>query len=210
MTSRQLLYGFGIVFLVSLLNGNSFAEMSSTGNAINNLYENLLQREYAGPMSFPERVERKAQRSPSLRLRFGRSDPDSELLPMEEKRWFGDVDQKPIRSPSLRLRFGRSGNLVEAKEEEQNEYQRIYQDPLISSLFNSEKLKNLLDDLQALNENKIMYDEFQRDIRKQTPLRLRFGRSTGVSEIQTRQDPDNSLAVNHSSTLPDPSVDDKA
>lgn len=72
------------------------------------MYNSLLQREYAEPVVFPNhQVERKAQRSPSLRLRFGRrSDP--ELVPhTAEKRWFDEVNQKPIRSPSLRLRFGR-------------------------------------------------------------------------------------------------------
>lgn len=46
-------------------------------DSLNDLYENLLQREYIGPIAFPNhQVERKAQRSPSLRLRFGRrSDP---------------------------------------------------------------------------------------------------------------------------------------
>nr|AAR12637.1 short neuropeptide F precursor [Drosophila melanogaster] len=80
---------------------------SFLGTPLSNLYDNLLQREYAGPVVFPNhQVERKAQRSPSLRLRFGRSDPDM-LNSIVEKRWFGDVNQKPIRSPSLRLRFGR-------------------------------------------------------------------------------------------------------
>lgn len=67
------------------------------------------QGEYSGPVVLPYyQLERKAQRSPSLRLRFGRrSDPDL-ALHWPDKRWFdGDVHQKPIRSPSLRLRFGR-------------------------------------------------------------------------------------------------------
>ncbi|XP_059616675.1 short neuropeptide F isoform X4 [Phlebotomus argentipes] len=47
-------------------------------------------------------MERKAVRSPSLRLRFGRrSDPSFNPFQMEK------INQKPIRSPSLRLRFGR-------------------------------------------------------------------------------------------------------
>ncbi|XP_055849950.1 short neuropeptide F isoform X2 [Episyrphus balteatus] len=211
MTSQRILYGCGLIVLVSLLNGSSFAEISSAGNAINNLYENLLQREYAGPISFPERVERKAQRSPSLRLRFGRSDPGSEVLPMEEKRWFGDVDQKPIRSPSLRLRFGRTDPSMKAREPmhlDENEYQRIYQDELIASIFNSEKLRNLLDDLQTLSDNQISSGEFQRDIRKQTPLRLRFGRSAGVSQSLVHDESDHNLADNQSSNVPKPA--DKA
>lgn len=50
--------------------------------SINELYENLLQREYTGPISLSDhQVERKAVRSPSLRLRFGRSDPN--ISPLE-------------------------------------------------------------------------------------------------------------------------------
>lgn len=71
-------------------------------------------------------MERKAVRSPSLRLRFGRrSDPDFPLRNVSRRRlnalefllnWNfhlqyneieNEVEQKPIRSPSLRLRFGR-------------------------------------------------------------------------------------------------------
>lgn len=53
-----------------------------TLDTLNDLYESLLQKEYTGPISFPNhQVERKAQRSPSLRLRFGRrSDPNVPLL----------------------------------------------------------------------------------------------------------------------------------
>ncbi|EDV99065.1 short neuropeptide F [Drosophila grimshawi] len=106
----QKIFGCALVlFSINLLMiQQSSAELSTVqGAPINNLYDNLLQREYAGPIVFPNhQVERKAQRSPSLRLRFGRSDPDM-LNNIVEKRWFGDVNQKPIRSPSLRLRFGR-------------------------------------------------------------------------------------------------------
>lgn len=53
-----------------------------SADSLNDLYENLLQREYTGPISFPNhQVERKAQRSPSLRLRFGRrSDPSMSIF----------------------------------------------------------------------------------------------------------------------------------
>ncbi|KAM7352079.1 short neuropeptide F precursor [Cochliomyia hominivorax] len=103
----QLIYKLTLgTFL--MLWAQSSADLLEDAASLNNLYNDLLQREYAGPVVFPNhQVERKAQRSPSLRLRFGRSDPD--LLPhVPAKRWFGDVDQKPIRSPSRRLRFGRS------------------------------------------------------------------------------------------------------
>lgn len=50
--------------------------------SINDLYESILQREYTGPIPLLDhQVERKAVRSPSLRLRFGRrSDPN--LMPL--------------------------------------------------------------------------------------------------------------------------------
>lgn len=210
MTSQRLLYGCGMIVLVSLLNGKSFADIASVGNPINNLYENLLQREYAEPISFPERVERKAQRSPSLRLRFGRSDPANKILPTEEKRWFGDVDQKPIRSPSLRLRFGRTDPSMKAEEPlhlEENENQRIYQDDIIATIFNLEKLKYLLDDLQEVSDNQISSNEFQRDIRKQTPLRLRFGRSAVISKGLIHEKPDSNLADTKNSVISNQSTD---
>lgn len=220
--------------------------------ALANLYNSLLQREYAGPIVFPNhQVERKAQRSPSLRLRFGRrSDPDM-YLPAE-KRWFGDVNQKPIRSPSLRLRFGRrsdpsmplhsefdavmndlagasnNGGITDAEEaaayygdeypedmydagfermvrkpqrlrfgrslprvqnniDDELEHEQLQQtDDFFNSLLTSEKLHNMLlslrqydaeplsSDFMSLNHNN---DDFQREVRKPSPLRLRFGRS---------------------------------
>lgn len=211
MTSQRLLYGCGIIVLVSLLNGSSLADMQSGGlDPINSLYENLLQREYAGPISFPERVERKAQRSPSLRLRFGRSDPANEILPIEEKRWFGDVNQKPIRSPSLRLRFGRSDPSMKGSEAhhlDENDDERSYQEGLVSTILNLEKLRNLLDNLQIISDNQIGSDEFQRDIRKQTPLRLRFGRSVGFSQTSLHEGTHHNLADYHSLNVPESSTD---
>ncbi|XP_055387408.1 short neuropeptide F [Condylostylus longicornis] len=98
-----------IVVLINMVAGLPVSER----NPIDELYENLLQREDIGQIGFPKHeVERKAQRSPSLRLRFGRSDPtflnfNEHSLAKRYYNWFGDVNQKPIRSPSLRLRFGR-------------------------------------------------------------------------------------------------------
>ncbi|XP_039483490.1 short neuropeptide F [Drosophila santomea] len=145
------------------------AEASSAqGTPLSNLYDNLLQREYAGPVVFPNhQVERKAQRSPSLRLRFGRSDPDM-LNSIVEKRWFGDVNQKPIRSPSLRLRFGRRDpNLPQMRR-------TAYDDLLERELtlngqqqqLASESDSNLGADYDGL---------YERVVRK--PQRLRWGRS---------------------------------
>lgn len=49
-------------------------------DSIKELYDYLLQREYPDPLSLDHQMERKAVRSPSLRLRFGRrSDPDVPL-----------------------------------------------------------------------------------------------------------------------------------
>lgn len=46
-------------------------------DSIKDLYDYLLNREYADPLALEHQMERKAVRSPSLRLRFGRrSDPD--------------------------------------------------------------------------------------------------------------------------------------
>lgn len=54
----------------------------STGT-IKDLYEYLLQREYAAPVSYADhQIKRKAVRSPSLRLRFGRrNDPAVPVRP---------------------------------------------------------------------------------------------------------------------------------
>ncbi|XP_004533907.1 short neuropeptide F [Ceratitis capitata] len=168
--SNRLLSSLAFVCFSILLWQESGADMPNN-NALTNLYNSILQREYAGPVVFPNhQVERKAQRSPSLRLRFGRrSDPTMVLS--AQKRWFGDVNQKPIRSPSLRLRFGRRS------------------DPNMPM---HSELDNLMNDL-ALNNDGVtdaeeaaayfadeypedLYDDgFERMARK--PQRLRFGRS---------------------------------
>lgn len=98
---------------------------------ISELYDYLLQREYAGHVEPDDhQMERKAVRSPSLRLRFGRrSDPSlgsDKRVPSTRLRWgkrdnnmpsfyensysdeVGEPIHRLIRAPSLRLRFGRS------------------------------------------------------------------------------------------------------
>ncbi|XP_064546971.1 short neuropeptide F [Drosophila montana] len=175
----QLSYGCALaLFSLNLLMlQQSSAELSAVqGAPISSLYDNLLQREYAGPIVFPNhQVERKAQRSPSLRLRFGRSDPDM-LNNIVEKRWFGDVNQKPIRSPSLRLRFGRRSdpNLPQMRR-------TAYDDLLEREL----TLNN-----QQVNQPGAGYDAelsddydvaFERAVRK--PQRLRWGRSVMSSPM---------------------------
>lgn len=102
MKYQKLTSSFLLIFMMSF--SIISAAPAPYDKTLSNLYESLLQREYAGPIFHDHEVERKAQRSPSLRLRFGRSDPD---MMEKEKRFIGDVHQKPIRSPSLRLRFGR-------------------------------------------------------------------------------------------------------
>lgn len=156
--------------------------MHFVGASINNLYDNLLQREYAGPIVFPNhQVERKAQRSPSLRLRFGRSDPEM-LNNIVEKRWFGDVNQKPIRSPSLRLRFGRRSdpNLPQMRR-------TAYDDLLEREL--------TLNQQPMVGEEAELSDDydvaFERVLRK--PQRLRWGRSvlpSGLDLAGNRADKD--------------------
>ncbi|EDW11696.1 short neuropeptide F [Drosophila mojavensis] len=177
----QLSYGCALaLFSLNLFMLSSAELASAQGAAISNLYDNLLQREYAGPVVFPNhQVERKAQRSPSLRLRFGRSDPDM-LNNIVEKRWFGDVNQKPIRSPSMRLRFGRRSdpNLPQMR--------RTAYDELL------ERELTLNNQQQLLNQPAAGYDAdlsedydagFERAVRK--PQRLRWGRSviTGILNL---------------------------
>lgn len=136
-----------------------------------------MQREYAGPIVFPNhQVERKAQRSPSLRLRFGRSDPEM-LNNIVEKRWFGDVNQKPIRSPSLRLRFGRRSdpNLPQMRR-------TAYDDLLERELtLNQQQLNQP----SQVGEEAELFDDydvaFERVVRK--PQRLRWGRSVLPSAL---------------------------
>uniref|UniRef100_A0A1B0ETU6 Putative short neuropeptide f n=1 Tax=Lutzomyia longipalpis TaxID=7200 RepID=A0A1B0ETU6_LUTLO len=98
--AKQSLLIFVLILAIRMLMA---APAMDTESSLNDLYESLLQREYTGPISLSDhQVERKAVRSPSLRLRFGRrSDPSFNPFQMEK------INQKPIRSPSLRLRFGR-------------------------------------------------------------------------------------------------------
>lgn len=64
------------------INSNCFTD------SIKELYDYLLQREYAEPLSLDHQMERKAVRSPSMRLRFGRrSDPDVPLIGRVSGRW---------------------------------------------------------------------------------------------------------------------------
>ncbi|XP_037711590.1 short neuropeptide F [Drosophila subpulchrella] len=170
---RQLSQGcaLALICLVTLqMQHATQAEVSPVqGTPLSNLYDNLLQREYAGPVVFPNhQVERKAQRSPSLRLRFGRSDPDM-LNNIVEKRWFGDVNQKPIRSPSLRLRFGRRDpNLPQMRR-------TAYDDLLERELtLNSQQQQQL--GTEGDSDLSADYDGlYERVVRK--PQRLRWGRS---------------------------------
>lgn len=163
--------------------GQPIIKDSFAGASLNNLYDNLLQREYAGPVVFPNhQVERKAQRSPSLRLRFGRSDPDM-LNNIVEKRWFGDVNQKPIRSPSLRLRFGRRDpNLPQMRR-------TAYDDLLERELTLNNQQQQLQEQLGSAGDSDLDadYDDlYKRVVRK--PQRLRWGRSVPQFEDNDRDD----------------------
>ncbi|XP_075149523.1 short neuropeptide F precursor [Haematobia irritans] len=160
MHSRsQFIYHIALGTFLMLLMNTSSADVLRDGDSLNSLYDNLLQREYIGAIAFPNhQVERKAQRSPSLRLRFGRrSDPDM-LTQLPEKRWFGDVNQKPIRSPSLRLRFGRRSD------------PSMPMHSPFDLLMNARQTPDSSDDY-----NDVFANYFDRVVRK--PQRLRFGRS---------------------------------
>ncbi|XP_058820324.1 short neuropeptide F isoform X1 [Topomyia yanbarensis] len=98
LTTLSLLLVLGPGGLMSELTQNA-------DGTIKDLYEYLLQREYAAPVSYADhQIKRKAVRSPSLRLRFGRrSDPSMPVRPEDDDM----VDSRSIRAPQLRLRFGR-------------------------------------------------------------------------------------------------------
>uniref|UniRef100_A0A1A9ZP04 Short neuropeptide F n=1 Tax=Glossina pallidipes TaxID=7398 RepID=A0A1A9ZP04_GLOPL len=149
----------GVIFI--MLIGLIGAELLPDDSALNTFYENLLQREYAGPVILPNhQLERKAQRSPSLRLRFGRRNDPELIRQLPIKRWFGDVNQKPIRSPSLRLRFGR-----------RSDPSMPLRSPL-DMLVNARFSQNLANDNDY---NDLFGGYYHRVVRK--PQRLRFGRS---------------------------------
>lgn len=129
--------------------------------SIKNLYEYLLQREYAAPVSYADhQIRRKAVRSPSLRLRFGRrSDPSMPVEPEDDEM----VDQRSIRAPQLRLRFGRA-------------------DPLWSSFNENALLEEKRAPSQRLRWGRSggMFstnDVMQQKAIRAPQLRLRFGRS---------------------------------
>ncbi|XP_052865105.1 short neuropeptide F [Anopheles cruzii] len=139
--------------------------------SIKDLYEYLLQREYAAPVSYADhQIKRKAVRSPSLRLRFGRrSDTSIPALPEDDDE---PMDQRAIRAPQLRLRFGRNDPVWSSFNEnallEENYDKRAPSQKLRwgrSNLFG-----NLVNQYQP---NDVMQ---QKTIRA-PQLRLRFGRT---------------------------------
>jgi len=175
------------LLLLFLLHGYlTLAASSDSDSSINDLYENLLQREYEGPISFPNhQVERKAQRSPSLRLRFGRRSDPSMSMSLLEKRFSDEINQKPIRSPSLRLRFGK-------------------RDPSPSLMYDDDYFSNDVDmrrDLRAPSPrlrwgrrsdpdvpilgDESLFNELDVQPEKRKPVRLRWGRSykPGTEEL---------------------------
>uniref|UniRef100_A0A0A1WF98 Short neuropeptide F n=1 Tax=Zeugodacus cucurbitae TaxID=28588 RepID=A0A0A1WF98_ZEUCU len=215
--SNHLVSSFLFVCISVMLWQQSAADVPDN-TALANLYNSLLQREYAGPIVFPNhQVERKAQRSPSLRLRFGRrSDPSMPLHSEfdavmndlagasnnggitdaeEAAAYYGDEYpedmydagfERMVRKPQ-RLRFGRSLPRVQNNIDDELEHEQLQQtDDFFNSLLTSEKLHNMLlslrqydaeplsSDFMSLNHNN---DDFQREVRKPSPLRLRFGRS---------------------------------
>uniref|UniRef100_A0A336MZB4 CSON008985 protein n=1 Tax=Culicoides sonorensis TaxID=179676 RepID=A0A336MZB4_CULSO len=140
---KVTMISFVVVFGLSIFTATTAAApVDNLDNSINDLYEYLLQREYTGHVPLSEhQMERKAVRSPSLRLRFGRrSDPGMPLMhddseqgvdkraPTARLRWgkreMGFFNENAFsqdtlrrlaqRSPSVRLRFGRSDPLLSA------------------------------------------------------------------------------------------------
>nr|XP_040236970.1 short neuropeptide F [Anopheles coluzzii]XP_040236971.1 short neuropeptide F [Anopheles coluzzii] len=157
--------------LLVLAVGSLMSEsLHPSDGAIKDLYEYLLQREYAAPVSYADhQIKRKAVRSPSLRLRFGRrSDPSVPLRPEEDEL----IDQKAIRAPQLRLRFGRNDPLWTSFNEnallEENFEKRAPSQRLRwgrSNLFG-----NLVNQFQQ-------DDVMQQKTIRAPQLRLRFGRT---------------------------------
>lgn len=148
--------------LLVLWSGSLMSEPSQNADgSIKGLYEYLLQREYAAPVSYADhQIKRKAVRSPSLRLRFGRrSDPSMPVEPEDDEM----VDQRSIRAPQLRLRFGRT-------------------DPLWSSFNENALLEEKRAPSQRLRWGRSggMFstnDVMQQKAIRAPQLRLRFGRS---------------------------------
>ncbi|XP_055539482.1 short neuropeptide F [Wyeomyia smithii] len=99
---RIILTTFSLLLVLSP--GGLTSELTDDGT-IKDLYKYLLQREYAAPVAYADhQIKRKAVRSPSLRLRFGRrSDPSMPVKPDDEL-----LESRSVRAPKLRLRFGRS------------------------------------------------------------------------------------------------------
>ncbi|XP_062545242.1 short neuropeptide F isoform X2 [Armigeres subalbatus] len=148
--------------LLVLWTGSIESEPSQNADgSIKGLYEYLLQREYAAPVSYADhQIKRKAVRSPSLRLRFGRrSDPSMPVEPEDDDM----VNQRSIRAPQLRLRFGRT-------------------DPLWSSFNENALLEEKRAPSQRLRWGRSggMFstnDVMQQKAIRAPQLRLRFGRS---------------------------------
>ncbi|XP_073824038.1 short neuropeptide F-like [Musca autumnalis] len=152
----QLLIKFSFAtFVLILAQSVIAANIRDERDSLNAFYDNLLQREY--------QLQRKAQRSPSLRLRFGKRSDSEMLTGLTEKPWFGDVNQKHIRSPSLRLRFGRRSDATMPLRSPYDMEMNGPQDDDTNNTFDSS------DDYNDISNN------YERVIRK--PQRLRFGRS---------------------------------
>lgn len=164
------------LLLVLGMNGLMSEPTQNADGSIKGLYEYLLQREYAAPVSYADhQIKRKAVRSPSLRLRFGRrSDPDMPVQPEEE-------DSMPaartIRAPQLRLRFGRSDPLWKSLdqaallEEKRAPSQRLRWGRSEPGSFNE----------NAFRQGAPGSDELNRD----PALRLRWGRESGEDDFES-------------------------
>lgn len=164
------------LLLVLGMNGLMSEPTKNADGSIKGLYEYLLQREYAAPVSYADhQIKRKAVRSPSLRLRFGRrSDPDMPVQPEEEDSM---PPARTIRAPQLRLRFGRS-------------------DPLWSSMDRAALLEEKRAPSQRLRWGRSQPGSFNEnafrqsvggddDLNRDPALRLRWGRESGEDDFDS-------------------------
>lgn len=164
------------LLLVLGMNGLMSEPTKNADGSIKGLYEYLLQREYAAPVSYADhQIKRKAVRSPSLRLRFGRrSDPDMPVQPEDED---SVPPVRTIRAPQLRLRFGRSDPLWSSMdraallEEKRAPSQRLRWGRSQPGSFNENAFR------QAVSGD----DELNRD----PTVRLRWGRESGEDDFDS-------------------------
>uniref|UniRef100_A0A8D8NLR4 Short neuropeptide F n=1 Tax=Culex pipiens TaxID=7175 RepID=A0A8D8NLR4_CULPI len=167
------------LLLVLGMNGLMSEPTKNADGSIKGLYEYLLQREYAAPVSYADhQIKRKAVRSPSLRLRFGRrSDPDMPVQPEEEDSM---PPARTIRAPQLRLRFGRSDPLWSSSADRAAAAAAFLEDKRAPS----QRIRWGRSQLGTFNENALREAVLARgdDLNRDPTLRLRWGRESGEDD----------------------------